>query len=53
MQNKKFTVAIIGVGGRGGFAYGTLINNLPEKFDIVTYSQMRTLSFKKSVPIFC
>ena len=41
MQNKKFTVAIIGVGGRGGFAYGTLLNNLPEKFDIVSLCDIK------------
>lgn len=35
MSNKKFTVAIIGVGGRGGYAYGSLLMQLPEKFEIV------------------
>ena len=35
MSDKKFTVAIIGVGGRGGYAYGSLLMQLPEKFEIV------------------
>ena len=35
MSKNKFTVAIIGVGGRGGYAYGTLIAQLPEQFEIV------------------
>ena len=35
MQKNKFTVAIIGVGGRGGYAYGTLIAQLPKQFEIV------------------
>ena len=35
MSNKKFAVAIIGVGGRGGYAYGSLLMGLPEKFEIV------------------
>lgn len=36
MSDKKFTVAIIGVGGRGGYAYGTLLSGLPDKFQIVS-----------------
>ena len=36
MSDKKFTVAIIGVGGRGGYAYGTLISKLPDRFQIVS-----------------
>lgn len=36
MKNKKFTVAILGVGGRGGYAYGTLINKQKNKFEIVS-----------------
>ena len=35
MAKNKFTVAIIGVGGRGGYAYGTLISQLPDQFEIV------------------
>ena len=34
MADKIFTVAIIGVGGRGGYAYGTLIADMPDKFKI-------------------
>lgn len=41
MSNKKFTVAIIGVGGRGGYAYGTLISQIPEKFKIVSLCDIR------------
>ena len=35
MSTKLFTVAIIGVGGRGGYAYGTLLSELKDKFQIV------------------
>lgn len=35
MIKQKFTVAIIGVGGRGGYAYGTWISKLPEQFELV------------------
>ena len=40
-MDKKFTVAIIGVGGRGGYAYGTLLAELPEKFQIVSLCDIR------------
>ena len=36
MADKIFTVAIIGVGGRGGYAYGTLIGDMHDKFKITT-----------------
>ena len=35
MSKNKFKVAIIGVGGRGGYAYGVLISQLSEQFEIV------------------
>ena len=35
-MKKRFTVAIIGVGGRGGYAYGTWLHQLPEKFSIIS-----------------
>ena len=35
-MKKQFTVAIIGVGGRGGYAYGTWLHQLPEKFKILS-----------------
>ncbi len=35
MANKKYTVAIIGIGGRGGDTYGALMMDMPEKWDIV------------------
>ena len=42
MSKNKFTVAIIGVGGRGGYAYGTLISQLPDQFEIVSLCDMNT-----------
>ena len=42
MSKNKFTVAIIGVGGRGGYAYGTLISDLPNQFEIVTLCDINT-----------
>ncbi len=36
MEKEKFTVAILGVGGRGGYAYGTLINEQKDKFEIIS-----------------
>ena len=41
MQNKVYTVAIIGVGARGGNAYGKLINKCPEKYKITHLCDMR------------
>ena len=38
---KKYTVAIIGVGARGGDSYGQLINKQKDKFDIVSLCDMR------------
>lgn len=35
MENKILTVAIIGMGARGGYAYGTYLVEHPEKFKIV------------------
>ena len=34
MENKIYTVAILGVGARGGNAYGKLIHKFPEKYKI-------------------
>ena len=42
MSKNKFTVAIIGVGGRGGYAYGTLISQLPDQFEIVSLCDINT-----------
>ena len=42
MAKNKFTVAIIGVGGRGGYAYGTLISQLPDQFEIVALCDINT-----------
>ena len=51
MSKNKFTVAIIGVGGRGGYAYGTLISQLPNQFEIVALCDINTekLSFPRFV----
>lgn len=35
MENKILTVAIIGMGARGGYAYGTYLVDNPQKFKIV------------------
>lgn len=42
MSNSIFTVAIIGVGGRGGYAYGTLIADMPDKFKITALCDVNT-----------
>ena len=42
MSDKIFTVAIIGVGGRGGYAYGTLIVDMPDKFKISALCDINT-----------
>ena len=34
MEKKIFTVAIIGVGGRGGYAYGAIIKDMPDMFRV-------------------
>ncbi len=41
MDQKKFTVAIIGVGSRGGNAYGKIINLHKDKFEIVALCDTR------------
>ena len=41
MQNKIYTVAILGVGSRGADAYGKLINRASDKFNIVALCDMR------------
>ena len=41
MSKNKFSVAIIGVGGRGGYAYGTLISQLPNQFEIVALCDIK------------
>lgn len=42
MTDKIFTVAIIGVGGRGGYAYGTIIADMPDKFKINALCDINT-----------
>lgn len=41
MANKKYTVAIIGIGGRGGDTYGALMNEAPDKWDIVALCDLK------------
>ena len=41
MPDKIYTIAIIGVGARGGVAYGELINEMPDKFKIVALCDLR------------
>ena len=41
-MSKIFTVAIIGVGGRGGYAYGTLMADMPDKFKISALCDINT-----------
>ena len=41
MTNKIFTVAILGVGARGGNAYGKLINKFTDKYNIVALCDLR------------
>ena len=40
-MDKIFTISIIGVGGRGGYAYGTLLAQLPGKFKIVALCDIK------------
>ena len=40
-KNKIFKVAILGVGGRGGDAYGHILNAQKDKFDIVALCDKR------------
>lgn len=41
MGNKIFTVAILGVGGRGGDSYGKIINGMKDKYKIVSLCDLR------------
>ncbi len=41
MDNKIFTVAILGVGSRGGNGYGRIINGMRDKFKIVSLCDIR------------
>ena len=41
MANKIYTVAIIGVGARGGETYGRLIMNFPDRFKIVSICDLK------------
>ena len=40
-MEKKYTVAIIGVGARGGNVYGRLIKSFPDRFEIVALCDTR------------
>jgi predicted dehydrogenase len=41
MANKIYTVAILGIGGRGGDTYGSLMADMPEKWDIVALCDLK------------
>ena len=41
MRKTKFSVAIIGVGGRGGYAYGNIIKDMPDMFEIVALCDIK------------
>ncbi len=41
MQQKQFTVAILGAGSRSADIYGRLLMDLPEKFKIVSLCDPR------------
>ena len=46
-NNKIITVSIIGVGARGGNAYGVYINELKDKFKIVSLCDISEVKLKK------
>ena len=48
MEQKIFTVAIIGCGGRGADAYGSLIHERKDRFKIVALCDKRPLWLEKS-----
>jgi len=41
MANKIYTVAILGIGGRGGDTYGALMQDMPEKWNIVALCDLK------------
>ncbi len=50
MSDKIISVSIIGVGSRGGDAYGTIMNSMPDKYNIVAlcdYNKEKTDKYKK------
>ena len=51
-KNKIFTVAILGVGSRGGDAYGLIINSQKDKFDIVALCDTRQQRLERFSQIF-
>lgn len=52
MNDKKVTVSIIGVGGRGGEAYGRYINTLRDKFQLVSLCEINPVRLKKYGDLF-
>ena len=52
MDQKIFTVAILGCGGRGADAYGSLINERKDRFKIVALCDMRQAWLDKSAENF-
>ena len=52
MADRIYTVAILGVGSRGGNAYGRLINKKPEQYDIVSLCDIRQCRLDMFAPEF-
>lgn len=50
-MKKKYTVAILGTGGRG-FAYGTLLKNKPEEFEVTALCDFNPAQLKKENMLF-
>ena len=52
MNNKKFTVAIIGLGARGAESYGRLMHSMKDKFEITALCDVDELKLEKYGKIF-
>lgn len=52
MNNKKFTVAIIGLGARGAESYGRLVHSMKDKFEITALCDVDEQKLKKYDKIF-
>lgn len=52
MANTIYKVAILGVGARGGDVYGTIVNNLKDRFDIVSLCDSRKARLERFGELF-
>ena len=50
-MKKKYTVAILGTGGRG-YAYGSLIKERPDEFEVVALCDRKAKQLEKENPGF-